>query len=145
MVRRLLDGRHRIIVADGGLTVTVLAYTRNAAHALLCAIDQPEAGHRSSVGHYALSGADKADAQLRWAELVRGRWPVVANSPTVVAISRAAYDRVGGFAHADTIDAALADFAQRARAHGLLSLCDSRLAVVVRGDAIDADRSAPTP
>ncbi|MFN0029609.1 MAG: hypothetical protein ACKV2O_20850 [Acidimicrobiales bacterium] len=43
VVRRLLDGRRRIIVADGGLTITVLAYTRNAAHALLCAIDQPEA------------------------------------------------------------------------------------------------------
>ncbi len=42
VVRRLLDGRRRIIVADGGLTITVLAYTRNAAHALLCAIDQPE-------------------------------------------------------------------------------------------------------
>ncbi len=42
IVRRLLDGRSRMIVADGGLTITVLAYARNAAHALLTAVDRPE-------------------------------------------------------------------------------------------------------
>ena len=48
IVRRLLDGRRRIIVPDAGLTITVLAYSINAAHALLRAIDRPEvAGGRA--------------------------------------------------------------------------------------------------
>lgn len=109
------------------------------------AIDQPEAGHRSSVGHHALTGATDRDAALRWTEIASGRWPVAANSPTVIAISRTAYDRAGGLAQADTIEAALVAFASRARARGLISLCDSRLAVLVRPDAVDAMRSAPNP
>jgi nucleoside-diphosphate-sugar epimerase len=43
VVRRILDGRERIIVADGGLTLHHHGYTENLAHALLLAIDQPEA------------------------------------------------------------------------------------------------------
>lgn len=43
IVRRILDGRDRIIVADGGLTLHHHGYTENLAHALLLAIDQPEA------------------------------------------------------------------------------------------------------
>lgn len=43
IVRRVLDGRRRIIVPEAGLTITVLAYSLNAAHALLCAVDRPDA------------------------------------------------------------------------------------------------------
>jgi nucleoside-diphosphate-sugar epimerase len=42
IVRRILDGRDRIIVADDGLTLHHHGYTENLAHALLLAIDQPE-------------------------------------------------------------------------------------------------------
>lgn len=42
IVRRLLDGRRRIIVADGGLSLIVLAYSRNAAAALLTCVDRPD-------------------------------------------------------------------------------------------------------
>ena len=42
IVRRLLDGRRRIIVPDGGLLLRSAVHVANAAHALLLAIDQPE-------------------------------------------------------------------------------------------------------
>jgi len=43
VVRRILDGRRRIVVADDGLTLHHHGYTRNLAHAVLLAVDQPEA------------------------------------------------------------------------------------------------------
>lgn len=41
IVRRVLDGRSRIILPDGGVTLMSTAYSQNAAQALLCAVDQP--------------------------------------------------------------------------------------------------------
>ncbi len=51
VVRRILDGRRRIIVADGGLTLHSFAYVENVAHAVLCAVDHPDeaAGHIFNV------------------------------------------------------------------------------------------------
>lgn len=43
IVRRILDGRRRVIVADGGLTLRTVAYGPNAGHALTLAVDRPEA------------------------------------------------------------------------------------------------------
>ena len=43
IVRRILDGRRRIVVADDGLTLHHHGYTENLAHALLLAVDQPAA------------------------------------------------------------------------------------------------------
>ena len=43
IVRRILDGRPHIIVPDGGLTLRTAAFAENAAHALLLAVDHPEA------------------------------------------------------------------------------------------------------
>jgi nucleoside-diphosphate-sugar epimerase len=43
VVRRVLDGRRRIVVADGGLTLHHHGYTENLAHAVLLAVDRPEA------------------------------------------------------------------------------------------------------
>jgi nucleoside-diphosphate-sugar epimerase len=43
VVRRVLDGRERIIVADDGLTLHHHGYTENIASALLLALEQPEA------------------------------------------------------------------------------------------------------
>jgi nucleoside-diphosphate-sugar epimerase len=43
VVRRVLDGRERIVVADDGLTLHHHGYTENLAHALRCAVDQPDA------------------------------------------------------------------------------------------------------
>jgi nucleoside-diphosphate-sugar epimerase len=43
VVRRILDGRNRIVVADDGLTLHHHGFTENLAHALLLAVDQPDA------------------------------------------------------------------------------------------------------
>ncbi|MCU1394722.1 MAG: Epimerase [Ilumatobacteraceae bacterium] len=43
VVRRVLDGRRRIVVADGGLTLHHHGYTENLAHAVLLAVAQPDA------------------------------------------------------------------------------------------------------
>lgn len=48
IVRRLLDGRRRIIMADGGLKLESRGFTENVAQAPLLAIDQPEISDRQS-------------------------------------------------------------------------------------------------
>jgi nucleoside-diphosphate-sugar epimerase len=42
VVRRLLDGRRAMVIADGGLKVEGRVYTVNAAHAVLLAVDTPD-------------------------------------------------------------------------------------------------------
>jgi nucleoside-diphosphate-sugar epimerase len=42
IVRRILDARPHIILADGGLSLSHFGYVENLAHALLLAVDQPE-------------------------------------------------------------------------------------------------------
>ena len=51
IVRRILDGRRRIIVADGGLTLRAAAFGPNASAALCLAVDRPEAaaGHAYNI------------------------------------------------------------------------------------------------
>ncbi len=44
VVRRILDSRDRIVVADDGLTLHHHGYTENLAHALLLAVDHPAGG-----------------------------------------------------------------------------------------------------
>jgi nucleoside-diphosphate-sugar epimerase len=43
LVRRFRDGRRRIILPDGGLTLHSFGYAENIAHAMLLSIDQPAA------------------------------------------------------------------------------------------------------
>jgi nucleoside-diphosphate-sugar epimerase len=43
IVRRLLDGRREIVLPDGGLTLATAGYTENLAHAVLLAVDHPDA------------------------------------------------------------------------------------------------------
>ncbi|MFN0025813.1 MAG: NAD-dependent epimerase/dehydratase family protein [Acidimicrobiales bacterium] len=43
IVRRILDGRQRVIVADGGLTLRTAGYGENVAHALVLAAGNPNA------------------------------------------------------------------------------------------------------
>jgi nucleoside-diphosphate-sugar epimerase len=52
VVRRLLDGRRRMIVPDDGLTLHHHGYTENLAHAVLLAADDPgaAAGHVVNAG-----------------------------------------------------------------------------------------------
>lgn len=44
IVRRVLDRRERVVVADDGLTLHHHGYTENLAHALMLAIEHPEHG-----------------------------------------------------------------------------------------------------
>jgi nucleoside-diphosphate-sugar epimerase len=52
VVRRILDGRRRMILPDGGLYLCSAVYAENAAHAVLLSVDQPEhaAGEIYHVG-----------------------------------------------------------------------------------------------
>ena len=43
IVRRVLDGRRAIVVIDGGLSLMMHGYAENLAHALMLAVDQPQA------------------------------------------------------------------------------------------------------
>jgi nucleoside-diphosphate-sugar epimerase len=43
LVRRILDGRHQLILPGGGLTLVARGYADNMAHAILLAVDQPDA------------------------------------------------------------------------------------------------------
>lgn len=43
IVRRILDGRRRMIIPDDGLTLHHHGYTENLAHAVLLAVDTPDA------------------------------------------------------------------------------------------------------
>lgn len=51
IIRRCLDGRKRIIIADGGLKVEGRIYVENSAQAVLLAVDKPDAsgGQRYNV------------------------------------------------------------------------------------------------
>ncbi|WP_328469029.1 hypothetical protein OHA21_00680 [Actinoplanes sp. NBC_00393] len=43
IVRRILDGRRRIVIADGGIRLESRLHTVNAVHAVMLAVDQPAA------------------------------------------------------------------------------------------------------
>jgi nucleoside-diphosphate-sugar epimerase len=43
IVRRVLDGRRAIVLPDGGLTLQSAGYAENLAHAVLLAVDRPDA------------------------------------------------------------------------------------------------------
>lgn len=51
IIRRVLDGRQRIIIADGGLKIEGRIYVENSAQAVLLAVDKPDdsAGKRYNV------------------------------------------------------------------------------------------------
>jgi nucleoside-diphosphate-sugar epimerase len=43
VMERALDGRRHIVLPDGGMAVVTRGYMRNVAHAVLLAVDQPDA------------------------------------------------------------------------------------------------------
>lgn len=44
IVKRAIDRRPVLILPDGGLTLKAASYVENAAHAVLCAVERPDAG-----------------------------------------------------------------------------------------------------
>ncbi len=78
IVKRVLDGRRQVILPDGGLTLLSLGYAENMAHALLLAVDKPEAASGEIF-----NCADSQTLTLRqWVDCIAGAldhdWRVVA-------------------------------------------------------------------
>jgi hypothetical protein len=65
-VRRVLDGRPFLILPDDGLTIIPFGYVDNLAHALLLAVDQPDA----SMGEVFNCGDDEKLTIRQVAEIV---------------------------------------------------------------------------
>ncbi|MHB8464728.1 MAG: NAD-dependent epimerase/dehydratase family protein [Acidimicrobiales bacterium] len=65
-VRRILDRRSALILADGGLTLVPYGYVDNLAHAILLAVDQPEA----SMGEIFNCGDDEQLTVRQVAEVI---------------------------------------------------------------------------
>lgn len=84
VIRRLLDGRRRIVLPDGGLTLITHGYAANLAHAVLLAVDRPDA----SAGQIYNCGDD---VQLSLAQIVEviagalGREIEIVNLPRALA------------------------------------------------------------
>jgi nucleoside-diphosphate-sugar epimerase len=66
LVKRALDGRRRLVVADGGLTVMGSSYVENATHSVLLAIDHIDA----SAGQVYNVGDDRQFTVAQIAEIV---------------------------------------------------------------------------
>jgi nucleoside-diphosphate-sugar epimerase len=66
IVRRILDGRPFLILPDGGLTIIPFGYVDNLAHAVLLAVDQPDA----SMGEVFNCGDDEKLTIRQVAEIV---------------------------------------------------------------------------
>jgi nucleoside-diphosphate-sugar epimerase len=68
VVRRVLDGRRSIIVADGGHSVITRGFAQNLAHAVLLAVDEPD----RSAGQIYNCGDEVQYSVRQWIELVAG-------------------------------------------------------------------------
>lgn len=62
IVRRLLDGRRKIIVPDGGMVAETRAYAANVAHMLLLALDHPD----QTAGQVFNCGDERAITLREW-------------------------------------------------------------------------------
>lgn len=65
VVRRILDGRRRMVIPDDGLTLHHHGFTENLAHAVLLGIDQPDA----AAGHVFNCADEEALTIRQWIEL----------------------------------------------------------------------------
>jgi nucleoside-diphosphate-sugar epimerase len=108
IVRRLLDGRPRIIVPDGGLLLRTAVHVANAAHALLLAVDQPE---RSAGRTYHVSDEDTPTIRqvIEIVAAALGRSVEVVSMPYDLATPARPMMMITGSFHRYTPSAALAD------------------------------------
>lgn len=63
IVRRLLEGRRRIIVPDGGMVAETRAYAQNVAHMMLLALEHP----REAASQVFNTGDERATTLREWA------------------------------------------------------------------------------
>ena len=77
VVRRALDGRARIVLPDGGLTLLTRGYVENVAHALLLCVDQPAA----AAGQIYNCGDEDLLTLRQWVEVIAStlehEWEIV--------------------------------------------------------------------
>lgn len=66
VVRRILDRRPHIILPDGGLMILTRGYAPNMAHAVLLAVDQPDA----SAGQIYNCGDEQFLTLRQWVEMI---------------------------------------------------------------------------
>ncbi len=66
VMRRILDGRDYIVLPDSGLTMITRGYSENMAHAVLCAVDHPEA----SAGQIYNCGDVHQLTLAQWVEVI---------------------------------------------------------------------------
>lgn len=66
VIRRILDKRPYIILPDGGLTLSTHGYAANLAHAVLLAVDKPEA----SAGQIYNCGDEQVLTLHQWVEII---------------------------------------------------------------------------
>ncbi len=85
VVRRVLDRRPAIVLADGGLTLATAGYVENLAHAVLLAVDHPDAAAGQSY-----NCGDERTLTLRqrveWIAEILGHAIEVVSVPAEVAL-----------------------------------------------------------
>lgn len=91
IVRRILDRRPVLVLLDGGMGIMTACYSENAAHAVLLAVDNPQA----SAGQIYNVGDDTQFTYRQLAEIVADEmdyeWDVVA-LPDVPAVRKIAFN-----------------------------------------------------
>lgn len=73
-MQRCLDRRPYVVLPDGGLTLSTRGYSENMAHAVLLAVDQPEA----SAGQIYNCGDERQFSLAQWVALIADvmDWPL---------------------------------------------------------------------
>lgn len=66
IIRRILDGRKRLIIPDGGLKLERRGYAENVAHAVLLTVDKPQ----ESIGEIFNVGDETIWSLRNWVELI---------------------------------------------------------------------------
>ncbi len=98
ILRRILDGRPRIALADGGLTLVTRGYVENVARAVLLCVDSPEV-----AGGQIYNCGDEGLLTIRqWVEIIAGtmdhEWEIVS-LPDEIASSLASFVPFSGPSH----------------------------------------------
>ena len=103
VMRRILDGRPHIVLPDGGLTLLTRGYVANLAHAVLLAVDQPQA----SAGQIYNCGDEQALTLRQWVEVIarsmNHNWEIYG-VPDSVAHSSRDFIPFQGTSHHQLID-----------------------------------------
>ncbi|MBI3303213.1 MAG: epimerase [Deltaproteobacteria bacterium] len=88
VIRRILDKRPFIILPDGGLMLSTHGYAANLAHAVLLAVDKPEA----SAGQIYNCGDEQVFTLHQWVEVIARtmnyQWDIISLPNAVAAPAR---------------------------------------------------------